>query len=101
MIKVFYYIKDKEGFATDGYYESDDNDMMLFQHINAARKQSKASRENFVLVTTSVSPRKISNWKYQGTSTVLFPRKKRKMAFGRYVDDPVLVKVDDPVDEPI
>jgi hypothetical protein len=100
MIKVFYYIKDKEGFATDGYYESDNNDLMLFQHINEARKQSKASRENFVLVSTSVSPRKISNWKYEGP-VLLFPKKKRKLAFGRYVDDPVPVKVDEPHEEPI
>jgi hypothetical protein len=100
MIKVYYYIKDREGFATDGYYESDDNDRLLFQHINEARKQSKASRENFVLVTTVVSPRKISNWKYQGP-VVLFPKKKRKMAFGRYVDDPVPVIIDETHEEPI
>lgn len=84
MVKVFYYIKDKDGYAVDGVYESHE-ELYLWQHIRNARIQSGAKREDFVLVNTSCIPRKKATWVNPDWPIYLVPRKKSKLAFGRYV----------------
>jgi hypothetical protein len=95
-VKVYYYVKDREGFALpDQTYESDEEGLYLWQHINSARKAAGVPRERFVLITTSCIQRKKSNWVNPDWPVVPFPKlKKAKLAFGRYV----IEKAPDPVD---
>lgn len=95
-VKVFYYIKDRDGFASeDKTYESEEDGLYLWQHINNARKQAGVTRENFVLITTSCIQRKKAKWVDPSWPVVPFPKlKKAKLAFGRYV----IEKTPDPVD---
>jgi hypothetical protein len=85
MVKVSYYTIDKDGYVELGCYESRERDLFLWQHINAARKQSGASREKFKVLLTSVAPEKKPEWIDPNWPVVLFPKKKSKLAFGRYV----------------
>lgn len=95
-VKVFYYVKDREGFAlSDQVYESEEEGLYLWQHINNARKQAGVSRENFVLINTSCIQRKKVTWVDPSWPVVPFPKlKKTKLAFGRYV----IEKPPEPVD---
>jgi hypothetical protein len=95
-VKVFYYTKDKEGFALpDETYESIEEDLFLWQHINNARKQAGVPRERFFIINTSCSPRKKSTWVNPDWPLVPFPSlKKTRLAFGRYV----IEKAPEPVD---
>ena len=85
MVKVSYYTTDRDGYVVVGEYESRERDLFLWQHINAARKQSGASRENFKVLSTCVSQEKKPAWIDPNWPVILFPKKKSKLAFGRYV----------------
>lgn len=85
MVKVSYYTIDRDGYAVLGTYESRERDLFLWQHIERARKESGASRDKFKLLTTSVSQEKTPSWIDPNWPVILFPKKKSKLAFGRYV----------------
>ena len=85
MVKVSYYTTDKDGYVVLGSYESRERDLFLWQHINAARKQAGVPRERFKILSTSVAPEKKPEWIDPNWPVVLFPKKKSKLAFGRYV----------------
>ena len=85
MVKVSYYTTDRDGYVVVGEYENRERDLFLWQHINAARKQSGASRENFKVLSTCVSQEKKPAWIDPNWPVILFPKKKSKLAFGRYV----------------
>ena len=103
-VKVYYYIKDKEGFALeDRIYESitGEDDLFLWQHINNARKEAKVTRERFCLIKTSCSPDKRPTWINPNWPVVPFPKLKRaRLAFGRYVVDKPPKPVDPEYDQP-
>ena len=100
MVKISYYYHDKDGYVIGGQYESIDRDMVLYEHINAARKQAGVSRDNFFIISSSCAPTKTPDWVNPNWPVIPFPKKRSKLAFGRYVYEPEPVKDENP-GEPI